>query len=151
MKTQLGQVNASTRAAEGGFNGLKFSAVHALIYAPFYSKATALETGRSFWLEYALKTSKACIFYTGILSWTFGMRHLMAENKDSCLFEIQYRLPFLRKYRAVQDVMLYCGFSWPIGFAINYMHTGRWLRGGPTLTLIVALVIRAMDGGQGLE
>ena len=31
-------VSASTRAAEGFYNGIKFSVVHALIYAPFYAK-----------------------------------------------------------------------------------------------------------------
>ena len=138
-------MSAGTRAAEGFFNGLKFSVVHALTYAPFYSKMASLETGRSFWLEYGIKTGKAFLFYTGILSTTFGMRHLVAENKERLRFDIQYNMPFMMKYPVAQDILLYCGFSWPIGFAINYMHTGRYLKGGLSLTLLVALVIRAMD------
>ena len=66
-------------------------------------------------------------------------------------FDMQYNIPVLQKYPVAQDLLLYCGFSWPIGFAINYMHTGRYLRGGPTLTLLVALIIRAMDHGKGLD
>ena len=122
--------------------------VHSLIYAPFYAKMESLETGRSFWREYAFKASKACFFYTGILSATFGMRHLVAENKDRLRFDLQYNIPAIAKYRALQDIILYCGFSWPIGFCINYMHTGPFLgRGGPILTLTSALVIRALDQG----
>ena len=75
------------------------------------------------------------------------MRHLVAENKDRLRFDLQYNIPAIGKYHVLQDVILYCGFSWPIGFAINYMHTGRYLRGGPLLTLSVALIIRAMDQG----
>lgn len=142
---QIGKVSAKTRAAEGLFNGLKFSIVHAVTYAPFYAKQAALETGRSFWLEYAIKTSRACFFYTGMLSTTFGMRHLVAENKDRLRFDLQYNVPVLTQYPTAQDIILYCGFSWPIGFAINYMHSGRYLRGGASLTVMVALIIRAMD------
>ena len=79
------------------------------------------------------------------------MRHLVAENKSRLRFDLQYNIPPLQKYPAAQDIILYCGFSWPIGFAINYMHSGRVLRGGLTLTLMVALIVRAMDSGQGLD
>lgn len=88
-------MSAGTRAAEGFYNGLKFSMVHALMYAPFYAKLQSLETNRNFWLEYSIKVSRACFFYTGILSATFGMRHLVAENKSRLRFDIQYNLPFL--------------------------------------------------------
>ena len=94
-------MSAKTRAAEGFFNGLKFSVVHALTYSPFYSKLAALDTGRSFWIEYGKQVTRACFFYTGILSATFGMRHLVAENKDRLRFDLQYNIPQLRQYRAV--------------------------------------------------
>jgi len=95
MAADIGQVSAKTRAAEGFFNGLKFSIVHALTYAPFYSKQASLDSGRSFWLEYSIKASRACFFYTGILSATFGMRHLVAENKELLRFDLQYNVPAL--------------------------------------------------------
>lgn len=151
MADQIRQTCAKTRAAEGFFNGVKFSVVHALTYAPFYAKQAALDSGRSFWHEYSIKASRASFFYCAILTSTFGMRHLVAENKELLRFDMQYNIPVLQKYPVAQDLLLYCGFSWPIGFAINYMHTGRYLRGGPTLTLLVALIIRAMDHGKGLD
>ena len=49
MAEQLGQASAKARAAEGFFNGLKFSFVHMLTYTPFYAKMESLETGNSFW------------------------------------------------------------------------------------------------------
>ena len=88
MGDHIGQCSASTRAAEGLFNGLKMSVVHALVYAPFYSKAEALQQGRNFWPVYALKCMRACFFYSGILSCTFGMRHLISENKDRLRFDL---------------------------------------------------------------
>lgn len=101
MGDQIGYVNASTRAAEGFFNGLKFSVVHALLYSPFYSKAEALETGRSFWPIYLRKSFAACFFYSGILGATFGMRHFASENKDRLRFDLQYNLPVIRDYPIV--------------------------------------------------
>ena len=71
----------------------------------------------------------------------------MAENKDRMRFDIQYNVPVLRPYPVAQDLLIYCCFSWPIGFTINYMHTGRLLRGGLSLTLLVACIVRALDGG----
>ena len=49
MADMTAQASAQTRAAEGFFNGLKFSVVHALTYAPFYAKQASLDSGRSFW------------------------------------------------------------------------------------------------------
>ena len=99
MVDQIGQVSAGTRAAEGFFNGLKFSAVHMFTYAPFYAKMESLESGRPFWQEYLIKTSRACFFYTGILSCTFGMRHIVAENKSRLRFDLQYNMPFLQGFK----------------------------------------------------
>ena len=82
------KISASTRFAEGFFNGMKFSIVHALVYAPFISKERSIEMKTSYLREYILHCSKAVCFYTGILSCTFGMRHLVAENKDRILFDL---------------------------------------------------------------
>ena len=44
-------------------------------------------------MEYGFQVTRACVFYTGILSATFGMRHLVAENKDRLRFDLQYNIP----------------------------------------------------------
>jgi hypothetical protein len=45
-------INVSTRFAEGFFNGLKFSIVHALVYAPYYSKVESMINKTSFAKEF---------------------------------------------------------------------------------------------------
>ena len=143
-------MSASTRAAEGFFNGLKFTLIHALTYAPYWTKAICIEQGLPFWPQYVKKVLKSSFFYCGILSATFGMRHLVAENKDRLTFDLQYNVPLFQKSKVATDIVLYCCFCWPIGFAVNHLHTGRYLRGGLSMTLMGALVVRAMDAGQGL-
>ena len=98
-----------------------------------------------------MKASRASFLYCGILSTVFGMRQIVAENKELLRFDLQYNVPILQKYPVAQDLLLYSAFSWPIGFAINYMHTGRYLRGGLSLTLVVAVIMRILDHGKGLD
>ena len=147
-----GEMSAKAKAAEGFFNGFKFSLVHMLVYTPFYAKMAVIESGRPFVLEYLIRASKVCLFYPMLLSCTFGLKHFMAENKDRIRFDLQYNFPILRNNKTlnktVENSIFYCSFSWPIGFVINYLHTGRYLRGGASLTVLVASILWLMDPDQ---
>jgi hypothetical protein len=39
-------------------------------------------------------------------------------------------------------------FSWPMGLALNYLHTGRYLRGAFTYSILIALLLRVLDQGN---
>ena len=125
--------------------------MHAGIWAPFAAKEVSLLRGTSFLAEYLLYCSKSCVFYAGVLSCTFGMRHLISENKDRLLFDMQYNFKFMRNNKIACDILLYFMFSWPIGLALNVMHRGRYIRGTFSYSLFVALVMRLIDAGAGQE
>ena len=122
-----------------------------MTYAPYMAKERSLELNTRYLTEYVLHCSKATVFYSGVLSSTFGMRHLIAENKDRLLFDMQYNVPPLRNNKTATDILLYLMFSWPIGLALNVVHTGRLVKGTFTYSLFVALLMRAIDAGQGLD
>ena len=143
-----GDIRADTRFFEGLYNGTKFSIVHALTYAPYFSKERSLLTGRSFPYEYTVHCGRAFLFYAGIMSATFGMRHLVMSNKLGFTNLIEDSVPVLKEQRTLIDVLLYAGFCWPIGFTINYLMRGRYLRGGPMMTLFVALVLYNIENGE---
>ena len=140
----------STRFFEGFLTGAKFSIIHNLVFAPFFSKERSLENGTRYFREYISHAGKACVWYSIILSLTFGMRHAVINNKDIILFDLTYNVPWLRKKKHVTDIMLYMMFAWPLGFGINHLQSGKFVRGGLSLTLLIALVMRALDGGNGL-
>ena len=131
------------------FEGLKLSLLHATVYAPFYAKAEALESGRPFLYEYAIRTSRATMFFTCILSATFGMRHTVFHYKDQMRFTLQYHIPYIRSSKQAQNTILYCGFTFPLGFAIYYANTGKILRGGGGMmwTLFLAFSFNWMENG----
>ena len=138
----------STRFAEGALNGFRFAVVHSLLCAPYLSKETSLERGTSFRKEYIKHCSKAMIFYSGIVGCTFGMRHVIYQHKDRILFDLQYNIKPLRGKKTLTDVILYLMFSWPMGTALNYLHTGRLLRGTFSYSLMIALLLRMLDQGN---
>ena len=113
--------STSTRFFEGFVTGLKFSFVHNLVYAPFFSKERSLEKGTRYLHEYVSHAGKACLWYSVILSLTYGMRHAVISNKDRILFDLTYNIKPLREKKTVTDIMLYMMFAWPFGFAINHL------------------------------
>ena len=74
VNRKLEQASPAMRFAEGFFNGLKFSFAHAFTIAPFYAKELSIHNKSSFLLEYVKQVGRASIFYTGMLSLTFGCR-----------------------------------------------------------------------------
>ncbi len=113
--------STSTRFFEGFVTGLKFSFVHNLVYAPFFSKERSLEKETRYLREYVSHAGKACVWYSVILSLTYGMRHAVITNKDRILFDLTYNIKPLRQRKSITDVMLYMMFAWPLGFAINHL------------------------------
>ena len=147
MSNNVGSISSSTRFAEGFFHGAKFSIVHAITYAPFYAKERSLENGRSLKFEYQIQCGKAFVFYTGVLSLTFGMRHFIAEKRPNIIATIEQGAPFMKKKPVATDILLYMMISWPIGLTGNYLLSGRLIKGGTLMILGAAIVIRALDNG----
>ena len=58
---------------------------------------------------------------------------------------MQYRCKPLRGRKQATDLILYSMFSWPAGFAINWIYRGRVLRGAFSSTLLVALFYKSLD------
>ena len=90
------------------------------------------------------------MFYAGIMGSTFGLRQFVYQRKDQILFELTYRIEFLRKRKPVTDMILYSMFSVPAGLGLNYFINGRLLRGTFLYTIAVAGLFRVIDGGNGL-
>ena len=88
MSDLIAMVSAKTRAAEGFYNGLKFSVIHSLVYSPFYAKMEALETGTPVWRVYVAKVGRAAFFYPFVIGSVFGLKHVVAENKDRLRFDL---------------------------------------------------------------
>jgi hypothetical protein len=87
--TFLGQnFTAKTRFFEGFLNGLKYTAVHSLVYAPFVAKSVSLEKGTRFASEYTKHCIGAFVFYSMVLGSVCGLRQMVVENKDTILFEL---------------------------------------------------------------
>ncbi len=139
--------STDTRFFEGFLTGLKFGFVHNLVYAPFFSKERSLQLKTSYISEYLKHSSKSLFCYSFVLSLTFGLRHYVVTNRDFFLFELTYNFKYLRNKKPFTDVMLYTLFAWPLGFTVNYVQSGRLIRGGLTWTLMIALIMRALDGG----
>ena len=126
--------------------------LHSLIIAPFYAKMESLQLQKSFWLIYAKKVGRVSIFYPTLVGLTFGLRHLVSLNKDRLRFDLQYNVPILQKYPFAQKVILYSLFTWPFGFMINYIESGRLISMGSFLwTLPITFFMVFLDGGKGLD
>ena len=89
-------IRADTRFFEGLYNGTKFAIVHALLISPYSAKEKSLYSGRTFRYEYLAHCSKAFLFYSGIMSTTFGLRHLVCNNKSSITRALQDNVPPLK-------------------------------------------------------
>ena len=137
--------DSSTRFAEGAFNSIKFTMVHGLLYAPFFAREKAFENKTSFVREYGRHMVRASLFYTVVLSYTFGSRTLLAKNRERFLFDMQYNSSFLRKNRTACDLIMYFGMSLPLGLFLNNLHTGRIIKGTFSYSLILALFMRVLD------
>lgn len=68
------EVLASTRFAEGLYNGLKMTVCHALSAGIYYSKELSIANGTSFKREYFRNLGKASLFYPLFFGSIYGMR-----------------------------------------------------------------------------
>ena len=66
---------------------------------------------------------------------------------------MQMLIPYLRGKgkHPLYNTVLYSIFAWPIAFTVNYLQTGRYVRGGFTYTISLAVLMQIMDGGKGLD
>ena len=70
-------INPSTKAFEGFLVGAKFSAVYALLWAPFVSKENSLANGTSRALEYLRITGRASVLFCFTLASLYGLKQLI--------------------------------------------------------------------------
>ena len=140
-------ISPSTRFAEGLFNGVKLVVCHSFTYAIYMAKERALANNTTFKWEYCTHMCKATIFYPVLLGTTYGMRQLVLMNKDLILSKMHSIHPIFRRSRSLTDICLYFMIFSPLGIACNYFTSGRVLRGSFSLTLMIALIMRAVEGG----
>lgn len=67
-------ISASTRFAEGFYNGIKWAICHAFTFGIYHSKYLELENKTSFRKEYLRHMAKATVFFPLLLCSTYGMR-----------------------------------------------------------------------------
>jgi hypothetical protein len=134
-------ISPKTRFFEGFFNGIKFGFVHSLVFAPFTAKSVAIDTDSSYRRAYVNHCLKAFGFYSIVLATTFGLRQFVVDNKDSILFELQFRFKFFRQKREAGNIVLCSLFSWPLGMTLNYFNTGRILRGTFSYTMFMTMLV----------
>ncbi len=135
-------ISPGTRCAEGFFNGLKLSICHALTYGIYFSKEESLKNQTSFLREYLKHVPKSSAFYCVLISATYGMRQLVFQNKDVIMARMH---PSLRRQRTAAEILMYFGVYLPMGTAINYLQSGRIVRGTFSITLLIALVMRTIE------
>lgn len=50
-------------------------------------------------------------------------------------------MPFFREKRAAGNMVLCALFSWPLGITLNYMNTGRVLRGSISYSMLMTMLV----------
>jgi len=67
-------------------------------------------------------------------------------NRDRILSKLHSFHPAFRKSRSLTDIILYFMIFTPLGIACNFFTSGRIVRGSFSLTLMIALIMRAVEG-----
>ena len=67
------ETSISTKSAEGCLTGVKFSIIHALLYAPFTSKESSLANNSSRAIEYIKQVSRASVFFCFSMTGFYGL------------------------------------------------------------------------------
>lgn len=142
-------VHTSTRFAEGFYNGLLISLCHSFTYGIYLAKEDSIKNGRSFRAEYLRHMPKATTFYCIFSSATWGMRHLVLSNRDVIMSKLFQIHPIFKHNRTLTDLTLYMGIFLPLGTAINYISSGRIIRGTFTSTLFISLIVRMIESSTG--
>ena len=152
----------STKSAEGFYNGLKFSLCHALTFGLYMSKEDSLNKGTSFKFEFAKNSCRSIVFFSllsaAILitfalhqmhtSFIHGQRQLVLVNRDIILARLHSLHPLFQRKRALTDITLYSMMFAPLGIGMNYIASGRVIRGSFSMTLMIALFMRIIEEAQ---
>ena len=75
-----------------------------------------------------------------ILGLTFGMKQYTIVNYDQIVKELHNRIPITKKYKLLENFGVCTIFSWPLGFATNYIGGGTLVYGTFTATLFIAMI-----------
>ena len=119
--------------------------VHAILYAPYVSKERSLEYGTRFFREYASQVGRTGMLFIGMMTYLFGIKQYIYQNKDYIVWYLTKDKVFSKNWA---ELSVYFGCSLPAGLAINFWHTGRFLRGTFSYSLMFALLVRLSDGND---
>ena len=138
-------IRVSTKFAEGVFNGLKLSAMYLATFGIYYAKDEALATATSFRWQYLKTSCKALFFFPLLNAAIYGQRQYVLTRRDEIMARLHSIHPVFRKRRAITDLTIYFLIFAPVGFGINYIVSGRYLRGAFSITLMLSLIVRLFD------
>ena len=138
-------IKVSTKFAEGVMNGLKFSVMYLLTFGVYYSKDEALATSTTFRWQFFKSSCKAILFFPLLNGAIYGQRQLVLGHRDQIIAKLHSIHPSFRKGRAATDLTLYFMMCAPLGVGVNYIMSGRLIRGSISLTLLIALFVRLFD------
>lgn len=114
-------ISTSARFAEGFFNGLKISVCHALTYGIYISKEDSVKHGTTFARQYFPHIARSSVFFTALMSSTYGMRQLVLSHRDLILSKLHSLHPIFKRNKALTDITIYFGIFLPLGTACNYI------------------------------
>ena len=141
-------IKVSTKAAEGFYIGLKFGFVHAILYAPYASKEISLEFQTNRTLEYFKLIGRANILCCSLMSAIFGTRHLIYQQRDPILHNLQSNILFFRKNQLAGDIFINIIFATPIAIAVNFWQNRNIIRGSLSYILIFAAIFSITNAGK---
>ena len=81
-------ISASTRFAEGLYNGIKLVICHSFTYAIYVAKERSVTNNTTFKWEYATHMCRASVFYPVLLATTYGNRQLVLTNRDRIMSKL---------------------------------------------------------------
>ena len=141
-------IDVSTRYAEGFFNGLILACCHSLSFGIYMAKEDSIAKGTSFKAQYLRNTGKAFLFYSIFSSATYGQRQFILSRREVIMHKLSSVHDIFKRSRALTDITLYMAIFAPLGLALNYIYSGRVLRGTFSMTLLISLMMRAIESGS---
>ena len=138
-------VSVLSRFADGFYNGVKWTICYSFTFGIYHSKQLQLDNNTTFRREYYRHMTKASVFFPLLMSSSYGMRQLVLMNRDLIISRLHSLHPYFRKNRALVDITIYMAIYIPLGTALNYLNSGRVLRGTFTMTMMMALLMRTID------
>jgi hypothetical protein len=115
------EISATTRFAEGFYNGLKFAICHTFTYGIYFSKEEAVKHATSFRYQYIRHIGRVFVFYPLLLSTTYFSRQVVLTNRDVITASLHRIHPIFKRSKALTEILMQFGIYLPLGIALNYI------------------------------